>query len=869
MIPLFFFRNIVQLAVLWALYTASYFGILRKMGLDTRLALVPLFAEHGMSRKLFPSMRSFYQAVLSAIVFMAAALYVGPKSTLRAVFLLSGILLYWLFLMRLSRRICGAFGKNIAIQILTMFFPLPMLMILGYGKSQFAGFPTFKIDSAPRIVRYLLNAAVLAFTALELLILVAAVGFLSIRENPPALLVQYMTEDAIEGASGVTEQGEIVRREQVMDAQALESALAQRSRDYYYPDHSGDESVVVMEYIVATDLESKYGMASVNLAQIRDATGKGSGLTFVIQNGGAERNFTSGIEDGTYARYTIRDGKIEKVMDLDPSTSMSEGASLADFIGWTKENYPAERYMLVFWDHGGGLTYGYGLDQINDRADGENIMPCAEIVEAVKTSGVKFDLIGFDACLMQDIDLAYCLSPYADYYLASEETESGFGWNYTLGFSELAKDPGLSTEEFGAYMVSSFDPYNKRLREGKEDTSSTLSLLDMTLVGPAHDKLDELLAREKEAIRLDPGNYANISIAATGAYTFQGSDQIDLIDYLMRLGDMDYDDAILTDKERQELLDAVRACIVMRNGNSGSGIGGVSFCFPVKAISDYGQTHVQLDNLGLAVQKSLCDDFFSIMAYQKSRTRGDSFASVLEPDYTTEDWYVKGFEDYDTAEAFIDIPLKDTGAGYQIELPDKAWKNIVDCQTIAYLRTEQGRMYLGSDHIGSLDENGNPMVALDGTWPHIGGELIAYYAEQPRETEEGTVFSGKTRALLNGKTEVELFIECDPVQEGSEQPAEGRVVGYELVNDPFAFTEKGMRSLEAGDKLRFLFDFYDDEGNLVRTDTYGKTVRVMNDKSIAVKDEPLGKGDIQFGGMLTDIYQRTFLTEMLEAQALR
>ena len=176
-------------------------------------------------------------------------------------------------------------------------------------------------------------------------------------------------------------------------------------------------------------------------------------------------------------------------------------------------------------------------------------------------------------------------------------------------------------------------------------------------------------------------------------------------------------------------------------------------------------------------------------------------------------------------------------------------------------------MYLGSDHIGSLDENGNPMVALDGTWPHIGGELIAYYAEQPRETEEGTVFSGKTRALLNGKTEVELFIECDPVQEGSEQPAEGRVVGYELVNDPFAFTEKGMRSLEAGDKLRFLFDFYDDEGNLVRTDTYGKTVRVMSDKSIAVKDEPLGKGDIQFGGMLTDIYQRTFLTEMLEAHA--
>ena len=327
---------------------------------------------------------------------------------------------------------------------------------------------------------------------------------------------------------------------------------------------------------------------------------------------------------------------------------------------------------------------------------------------------------------------------------------------------------------------------------------------------------------------------------------------------------MDYDDAILTEKEKQELLDAVKACVVMRNGNAGSGIGGVAFCFPVKSIRDYDATQMQLSELGLSTKKSMCDDYFSIMAYQKSLTREDSFVGMLEPDYTEQDWYVKGFENYDTAEAFIDIPLLDTGYGYQIELPAKAWKSIVDCQTVAYLRTSQGRMYIGSDHIGSLDENGNPMVAMDGTWPHIGGELIAYVAQQPRDTEEGTVFSGKTRAILNGKTEIELFIECDPVKEEDEQPAEGYIAGYELVNDPFAFAAKGMRTLEGGDTLQFLFDFYDDEGNLVKTETYGRTVRVISDRRLAVVDEPLEKGDYQFGGMLTDVYQRTFLTEMLE-----
>ena len=225
---------------------------------------------------------------------------------------------------------------------------------------------------------------------------------------------------------------------------------------------------------------------------------------------------------------------------------------------------------------------------------------------------------------------------------------------------------------------------------------------------------------------------------------------------------------------------------------------------------------------------------------------------------------MKGFEDYDTAEAFIDIPLKDTGAGYQIELPDKAWKTIVDCQVAVYMRTNEGRMYLGSDHIGALDENGNPMVALENSWPHIGGALICYNAAQARDTEEGTVFSGKTRALLNGKKEIELFIECDPVKEATDQPTEAHILGYELVDDPLSFMRKGMQELEAGDTLQFLFDFYDDEGNLVKTETYGKKVRVLRNNEIAVKDEPFGECDLQFGGMLTDIYQRTFLTETLE-----
>ena len=118
--------------------------------------------------------------------------------------------------------------------------------------------------------------------------------------------------------------------EDVLDADAVSAAEKQRSSDYYYPDHSADQSVVVMEYVVATDLESDRGFASVNIEQIRNATKQGTGMTFVLQVGAAERLFTSGMEDGSYARYTVNDGKIEKVLDLDPSTCMTEKGSLTD-----------------------------------------------------------------------------------------------------------------------------------------------------------------------------------------------------------------------------------------------------------------------------------------------------------------------------------------------------------------------------------------------------------------------------------------------------------------------------------------------------------------------------------------------------------
>ena len=57
-------------------------------------------------------------------------------------------------------------------------------------------------------------------------------------------------------------------------------------------------------------------------------------------------------------------------------------------------------------------------------------------------------------------------------------------------------------------------------------------------------------------------------------------------------------------------------------------------------------------------------------------------------------------------------------------------------------------------------------------------------------------------------------------------------------------------------EIDFLFDYYDDEGNLADTGTYGRTIVVTKQDNLKVEDKQLEDCDIEFLGILTDVYQR-------------
>ncbi len=102
---------------------------------------------------------------------------------------------------------------------------------------------------------------------------------------------------------------------------------------------------------------------------------------------------------------------------------LSDGGTLRAFIDYAAEKYPAERYDLILWDHGGGPQLGFGIDE-NDP-DG-NIMSVGAVARALKESRVeRFDIVDFDACLMSSAEVAACLSGHADYLVLSAETARG------------------------------------------------------------------------------------------------------------------------------------------------------------------------------------------------------------------------------------------------------------------------------------------------------------------------------------------------------------------------------------------------------------------------------------------------------------
>ena len=178
---------------------------------------------------------------------------------------------------------------------------------------------------------------------------------------------------------------------------------------------------------------------------------------------------------------------VEDMGELD----MGDAQTLADFVTWAIQNYPAKHYALVISSHGAGWI-GNGPDETdsNDQLQLPEITAALQQVQAA-TGVDQLDIIGFDACLMGQLEVYQALAPYTQYVLAAEELIPGNGWEYTTPFNQLVNDPTMSAEQFGTNII---DDYMAYYAGPGARTKVDLHLVDTSQIPAVLDALDSFAA---------------------------------------------------------------------------------------------------------------------------------------------------------------------------------------------------------------------------------------------------------------------------------------------------------------------------------------------------------------------------------------
>ncbi|MDO4621482.1 MAG: clostripain-related cysteine peptidase [Eubacteriales bacterium] len=687
-----------------------------------------------------------------------------------------------------------------------------------------------------------------------------------------------------QNTSGNTDTGSTV----ASAAQQPDLSVAEGSRARY-TEIKGDGSDVttIMVYMCGTDLESRSGMASNDLKEMANAS-YGDNVNVVVYTGGCKGWKISGISNQVNQIYQVKGGKLITLESDMGNKTMTDPATLTEFINYCKTNFPANRNDLILWDHGGGSVTGYGYDEKKASAGAMNL---AGISKALSNAGMKFDFIGFDACLMACAENAKMLDAYADYMIASEETEPGIGWYYTTWLNAYGKDPSMDTVSLGKVIIDSFvEECNARCR-GQKTTLSIVDLAEFSNTVP--DKLKSFSRETADLIKND--QYQQVATARQGSREFAVSskiDQVDLVDLANRMNT----------ESSEELIQAVRGAVKYnRTASNMDRAYGVSIYFPNKKLSTVDQAIAINNAIGLDDEYNSCiREYASLQASGQAvaggmgnsgspfemllgngsssgtagndmtmqileQLLGNGLGSLVGTDGTADFFSGRSLGTEETAVYIAEHQLdaskliweNASDGSVSMSLPEEQWALVTDVAMNMFYDDGEGYVDLGLDNTFSFDEDGKLVPETDKTWLAINGQPVAYYYEGTVEDGDKYTITGHVPAMLNG-SRVNLLLVFD--QDHPYGYIAGSVSDY--VNGETAAAAKADGELQAGDKLEFLCDFYSYDGTYQDSYYLGEPMTVTD--TMEISNVAVGEGNVRITYKFTDIYNNEYWTPVIE-----
>ena len=564
------------------------------------------------------------------------------------------------------------------------------------------------------------------------------------------------------------------------------------------PDDSAARTVMV--YAIGTDLESSSACLSADIKEML-AANPGKNVNIVLQTGGCSDFKNTYMKDGVSQRFSIINGKINELENLG-DVSMVEPETLEDFIKFAKDEYPAENYILVLWDHGGGVPLGFGQDELH-----EGTLTEIEMARAIGNCDITFESVIFNACLMGSLEVAKALDPYTEYIIAAESRTWGsayydVGINYTNFLNYIGKDFNGTAKDYGEFIVRDYMDSVEAAEQkmGYYGIDTCMSSIDTDNISEVYNAYEEFIAALDNRV-FEKDGYTEYFQYRSDCGFFESTDSVDLTTLANKYINCG-DSAI--EKAASKLINEVSNCVFTESNNSYTYAHGMTTYSPLMYPNLYDEGRESFIVLGYSdTTVSFYDKFVSKELY------------ILGMTEYAGDWYVKPSDankiqtgnSYDISDIVTDM------GGYEaIALTEEDWESIVEVDILLaykYPDDDEKVYYLGTDNQYEVDSNGYIIIQNPTKWVYFKGfgfvtcECIDY-----EKTDDGKWYKYLgAEAVINGQTGYVI------IAFSSEDP-DGHIIGYyygDIINDVYDTTQ--MYQFADDDSIAFVEEYYSSQSD--------------------------------------------------------
>lgn len=327
-------------------------------------------------------------------------------------------------------------------------------------------------------------------------------------------------------------------------------------------------------FAIFNQLERAAGNQNINLVALYDRLGSGDTWYYHIQPDDDLANLAA-YQDGVN-RWNWRSSGVNEANMADPAT-------LTQFVGWARSDYPAQHYALILDDHGSGLG-----GAMQDETSASDLLSVVEINQAIQNAlgSSHLDVLVMNACLMGMLEDGFQFSNLAHYYVASEALQ----WSYQDGYFNTVSPIQASTtpEQLARLFADSY-----AAEQDASGSNYTMSVADMNNLDPLVAAVNALASQLNADLS---GHAPAIGQALTNVLRFdmdgndqvdQDDDYIDLWDFARLVAGASNDAAV--DAAANQVMAAVGSYVI-DNRQSPGAMGqahGVSIFFPDQSSSFY------------------------------------------------------------------------------------------------------------------------------------------------------------------------------------------------------------------------------------------------------------------------------------------